>query len=63
MKIGFVQPEEEIVEGVGMIDTVFGRDAEEMTWPRWALMVFLHYCVVQVIFTLLKELFNFFFTR
>ena len=63
MKIGFVQPEEEIIDGVGFIETAFGRDSAEMTWPRWALMVFLHYCVVQVIFTLLKAMFQFFFTR
>ena len=65
MKIGFIQTEEKIVEGrdVGFIETVIGRDNAEMTWPSWALMVFLHFCIVQVILSIVKELFHFFFMR
>ena len=63
MKIGFVQPEEEIVDDVGFIETALGRGSAEMSWPSWALMIFLHFCIVQVIITFAKELFNFFFMR
>ena len=65
MKIGFVQPEEGIVEKpeVGFIDTALGRDDAEMCWPAWAMMVFLHFCIVQAIITFAKALLHFFFTR
>ena len=65
MKIGFVQPEDEFVDGqdIGLIGTALGRDVKEMTWPAWALMVFLHFCMVHVIIEITKGLFNFIFMR
>ena len=65
MKIGFVQPDDEIgdEQEVGFIATALGRDNAEMTWAHWAVMVFLHFCIVQVILSIVKELFHFFFLR
>ena len=65
MKIGFVQPEEETSEKqeVGFIQTVLRRDNAEMSWPAWAIMVLLHFYIVQAIIKFAKELFNFFFSR
>ena len=62
MKIGFVQPDEEIDDGqeVGFIETALGRGDAEMSRARWALMIFLHFCIVQVIITFATELFQFF---
>ncbi len=62
MRIGFVQPEENGVNGheVGYLDPAAGVNSEETHWYSWALTVFLHFCMVNGIINVVRAVIGFF---
>ena len=65
MKIGFLQPEENIVNGheVGYVDPVVEASSETTGWSSWAGTVFLHYCMVYGMVGMVRDLVHFFWGR
>ncbi len=62
MRIGFVHPEENISNGhaAGYLDAAEGASSEATGWSSWAGTVFLHYCTVQGIVAIVRDLVHFF---
>lgn len=62
MKIGFVQPEEEIVDEqeVGFIDPASGAEGEQTDWPSWVATVLIHFCMVYGIIAIVRDVIDFF---
>ena len=62
MRIGFVQPDEDLSSGqeAGYLDPAAGVNSEETHWYSWPLTVFLHFCLGQGIIAVVRELIHFF---
>ena len=65
MKIGFVQPEEVTVDEqvIGYAESSVDMDGEETSWSSWVRTVFLHFCMVNGMIAIVRDLVHFFWGR
>ena len=65
MKIGFIQPEDGIAgeQVIGYAESAEGVDSEETSWSSWARTVFFHFCMVNGMVALVRDLVHFFWGR
>jgi len=62
MRIGFVQPDEDLSSGqdAGYLDPAEGVSSEETGLFSWALTVFFHFCIGNGMIAIVRDLIHFF---